>query len=379
MAAEYVFSLCAGFPKIDLHEATGKRITIRLSNFHEVSLSLSVESAAAAVLWDILTNGLVAPTLEVWRFASDTTTIGTLVFNGTLAPFTEEYAEDGWLHLNFRSGLGRSLGYGPGAGMYLEAGASFADVEQTSIANTLISYLRDSWGGSSVVPGVISATSITRSFEWAPGTNVGRALLDLVALDDGIEFLERPVAGSGTSEIDVSGPGSAIAIGTDRPKVKWEYGSDTMSNVRSLARTISMPTNYVTAYGADGVTPGVAQDTTSISSWLNYALTVVYSDVSDTATLEALAASFLRPNTTRVIQIGPEPSLAPAPWTDFYVGDTGQFLARRGAMDDAGTVRVNEFTVAIDENGRESYAIPDPQLRDETSAIFSSVVAEMTD
>jgi hypothetical protein len=110
--------------------------------------------------------------------------------------------------------------------------------------------------------------------------------------------------------------------------------------------------------------------------WPQY---VTLTDVIEQTTLDDRAQALIRPNATRTVTFSPEPTLAPLPWDDYFLGDTVRFFARRSALAENVAVRVNAFTVVIDEDGNEAFEIPDPTTPEEEASIRASLSVEVVD
>lgn len=108
--------------------------------------------------------------------------------------------------------------------------------------------------------------------------------------------------------------------------------------------------------GADGLT-STARDYPSELAYGYWPITKSYPSISVQATLDDRALSLLRPTPIKTVTMTPE-SNAPKPWDDFYLGDTVSLYANRGSIQESTPVRVNAFTVLVDDNGIESSEIP---------------------
>jgi hypothetical protein len=100
----------------------------------------------------------------------------------------------------------------------------------------------------------------------------------------------------------------------------------------------------------------------------------IASDVSEQATLDDKAQALLRPDPIKVVAFTPDPTLAPLPWDDYWLGDTVSFFGRRGAFVEDVTARINKITVVIDDEGNEAAAVEQPGTDGDT--ITSGVEVE---
>ena len=361
----------AGNALCELTTAAGKQIVFKRNTLSEATCTISHEDEAASLLWNALMHTGV-PTLRCYRRGSNDT-IAADRFNGYLAPFSEDAEEQATLSLVFRSPFGRLIGDGSTSGRFLVPElAPFANVDAGLIAKTMIDAANaDSFTGLATT-GLILPSKV-RNRTYPLGQNIGQAVINLTNVIDGFDFVEIPVDG-GTTLAALS---IAPSIGVDRPDVRFEYGADTLANVRNVNRTVAPPVNVAMVIGANGLT-SVKTDEASIAIYGRWPTLVSQTDVSEQATLDDKAWALLRPKPTRVIQFTPDPALAPLPWDSFDLGDTGRFFARRGALREDVAVRLNAMTVVISDDGTESVAIPDPLTPDGEAMLQSSLAVEVT-
>ena len=222
----------------------------------------------------------------------------------------------------------------------------------------------------------------TVSVDYTPGSNTS-----------GLEFhlITSGLSGSPTVYVDTVtfdlpyAPGITqgqftvyAAQGSARPGAKFEYGQGTIANCAALHRQTVPPVNSVTIIGANGLT-STKVDTASKAKYGFFPVQQQFTDVAEQATIDDKANALLRPNPVKTLDFTPDPRLAPAPWDDYWIGDTVYFYANRGALvEGPAPVRVNQITVAIDpDTGLEAAAIPDPLSPDDERTIRASLQTEV--
>lgn len=369
----------------ELATAAGRRITFKRNAYAEAQCTISHEDEAASLFWGAVRNTGM-PTLRTYRKPGTAlaTDPAVLRFNGYAAPFTEDAEDASTLSLIFRSPFGRLVGDGPGYGRFLVPGIGVAadgtplyyppSTDAGQIAKGLIDLANtDSFTGLATTGTIQASKNRERTYD--VGQNIGEAVSNLsTGLLDGFDFVERFVEQGATLALfDVF-----ASLGSDRPEVRFEYGADTLSNVRSVQRTTQPPVNVVYAAGANGLF-SVRSDSASIARFGKWPQYVTLTDVIEQTTLDDRAQALIRPNASRTVTFSPEPTLAPLPWDDYFLGDTVRFFARRAALSENVAVRVNAFTVVVDEDGNEAFEIPDPTTPEEEASIRASLSVEVVD
>lgn len=352
----------------ELTTALGRAITFKRNHYAEAVATIAHEDEAASLLWNALLNTGV-PTLTCWRRYR---TAGTLpIFRGYLAPFAENAEEAARLNLVFRSPFGRLLGDGPDRGRFTGPSVSYAATDAGTIASGLLATTNaDSPTG--LVAGTVAPTvTRTRAYQFA---NVGQAIVGLSNVLDGFDFEEEFVDdGANLAQFNVH-----ASLGSIQAGARFEYGPDTLNNVRSVSRTTQPPINVVTVIGANGLYVTVT-DAASIARYGKWPLQVSASDVTELATLTAKAQALLRPSPVRTVEFAPEFGLpsCPVPFDDFNVGDTVPFYARRDALAEDVSVRLNGLRVVVDEDGSETAEIEDPSTPDAEATIRAGMSVEV--
>lgn len=364
----------------ELSTAFGRSIEFVRNRYAEARCTISHEDTAAALLIDALNNTGI-PRLKCYRRPNGTPPVA-LPFYGNLAPFSESLEETATMELVFRSPFARLSGDGSergrftsdlvSGGIYEPQDFPYPGTDAGQIAKTLIDDANANGNTGIATTGLIETTKPRiRTYQFA---NVGESIAELAGLFDGFDFYETFVDGASPMAVF----NAVSKLGQDMPSVRFEYGPQTLSNVRSVNRTTQPPINYVTALGANGLF-SVRMDMVSITEYGLWPLQVSASDVTDQAVLDDKAQGALRPNPVRTIEFAPDFGLSncPKPWDDFWIGDTVRFYGRRGAFVENLSVRVNGFTVTIDESGFETFEVPDPTTPDEESTIRSNLSVEV--
>lgn len=345
----------------ELSTASGKALTFTRNGVPEATCSISHEDAAAALLLADLRNGL--PTLRAYRD-------GILRFHGYLAPFSETLEESTQLDLTFRGPFGRLIGDGQSPGRFTAVNRRFTATDAGQIAVGLINDANTTGITGVRTDGAIAVTKTRdRAYQYA---NIGEAIVNLTRVLDGFDFEVTPIeyANGYLGRFNVYATQGAVLNGVD-----FEYGPETLANVRSVTRQTQPPRNVARVLGANGL----VAETTNAASVLTYGQWWVQEqlpDVSEQATLNDKAQALLRPALVKVVRFAPEPALAPRPWDDYWLGDTVAFYGRRDAFEEASSMRVNVIRVVIDDDGNEAFEIDDPTG---DGAVQAVVEGEVTD
>lgn len=358
MPAQWTWQLAdaAGAALAELTTATGRSLAFRRNTFGEASFTISHDDDAAQLLLDSLANTGI-PTLRAYRHGENDQA-GVLRFNGYLAALAEAAEEASSVQCVFRGPFARLLGDGQDRGRYTAASVPFTATDAGQIAKGLIDTANAEGATGLVTTGTIQATkSRDRLYQYA---NVGEAVVALTQVLDGFDFEEVYVAQGATLAV----LNIIAAQGQDRPLARFEYGPDTLGNVRSVERATQAPINHARVLGANGLA-GVKEDAASILKYGRQDFQQAAADVVEQITLDDKAQALLRPNPVRTVTFVPDLAVSPLPWEDFWLGDTVRFYARRGALLEDVTVRVNGVTVAIDDNGLEVAELQ----RDELAAL----------
>jgi hypothetical protein len=333
----------------DLATGAGRTLTFTRNAYPEAAVTISHDDDAATVFFDALSNGI--PTLRAYRD-------GVLRFHGELAPFTEQLEETAQLSLLFRGPFARLIGYGQSRGSFTAVSKIFTAIDAGQIAKTLID---EATGSGVATTGTIEASKTRdRTYQYA---NIGEAITNLTRVLDGFDFEVTPIeyASGDLGQLNVyAAQGSDVS-----DTVLFQYGPETIANVRSVARQIEPPINYARVLGTNGL-PAVKQDAASIAKFGYWIVQESLSDVSEQTTLDDKAQALLRPDPIKVVAFSPDPTLAPAPWDDYWLGDTVSFFGQRGAFTEDVTARINKITVVVDDEGNEAAEVEQPGTDGET-------------
>jgi hypothetical protein len=188
---------------------------------------------------------------------------------------------------------------------------------------------------------------------------------------DGFDFTERFVNETGVmAYFDVY-----AHLGSDQTNALFQHGAGTLANVRSVTQTTAPPINYTQVLGGNGQQSG-QQDLPSQATYGYYPIKRDFQSIITQSVLDDRALSLLRLKPIVTVGLVPETN-APRPFDDFYLGDTVHAYVDRGALQINTPVRVNGFTVVIDDNGVESAEIADPFTPDEEAAITAGLEVEV--
>jgi hypothetical protein len=374
MPAAWTWLLCdaAGSALAELTTATARSLTFRRNTYGEATLTLSHDDEACQLLLTAQQNTGM-PTLRCYR-RGNLDTAGILRFNGYLAGLTESLEDSAALTAVFRGPFGRLTGDGPDRGRFTLASAAAAQVDAGQIAKSLIDAANGDGFTGLATTGTIQATKLRdRLYQYS---NIGEAIINLTEILDGFDFEELYTEGGVTLALFYV----YAAQGQDRPAARFEYGPETIANVRSVQRTTQPPINVARVLGANGLT-GTAQNATSITKYGAWWTQQSAADVVEQLTLNDKAQALLRPNPVKTIQFVPDLAISPLPWDDFWLGDTIRFYGRRGAFTEDLTVRVNGVTVVIDDNGLEQTEIDQDDMAllesDPAGAAYAQAITDV--
>lgn len=373
MSASWGFVLAdaGGAALAELSTASGRSIMFRRNRYAEAGCTLSHEDDAAGLLLGALSNtGL--PRLRAFRKAVGAS-VAVERFNGVLVPFGEQAEETATLSPVFRSPLSVLNGDGSGRGRFVTAagGLSYTATDAGAIGANLLA-TANAQGATGLVIGTVEATKL-RDRTYPVGTNLGTALENLTSVLDGFDLEEVATSAGATLNI-------RAALGVTRSSARFEYGAGTLANCRGMSRTTEPPANTVFVVGANGLT-STYSDAASVAKYGAWYLKAEFLDVSEQATLDDKARALVRPFPVKTLSFVPELALdsCPKPFDDFGLGDTVPFFARRDALVEDSLVRVNGFTIVVDDNGFESVTVDDPSTPGEDAVLRASLTVEVTD
>jgi hypothetical protein len=307
-----------------------------------VTFSLDQDTEAAGELAGALANGI--PQLRAYRD-------GQLRARGHWYPQQDTAdAEQATAQCTFRGPFARL------ETRHLRAALTRTQIDQGQI-------LLDALAATNAIAptGLIGGTltpSKLRDRAYEPGKQIAELLVQMTEVIDGPEFIERPSDNNPETlaMLDIAG-----TLGQDRSDtVRFELGPDTLANLLGFDREIMLPVNRATVTGQEGdaTTPGpapqVSQAEASIAKWGLYEAVLALSDVTRESTLYERARALIRPDPARTVTLTPDPTQAPQPWDEWWLGDTIGYLVDEGALVDAGTARPVALEIVLDESGNET-------------------------
>lgn len=194
--------------------------------------------------------------------------------------------------------------------------------------------------------GTIEETTIRdREYSSVP---VGEAIIQLTEVRGGFDwyptYTDPAATGGRTMTFNI-----AARYGTDRPGARFEFGAGTLDNCSAYKFATSLPTNIVRALGATGLVREQA-DEDSQGRFGPYMKALGANDVSETATLDALALDAIRSNPAMVTEITGDPAKCPRPWDDFWIGDTIRVGIDDGGVQEQSEPRVQTIDVSLDDS-----------------------------
>lgn len=182
---------------------------------------------------------------------------------------------------------------------------------------------------------------------WKPqSTTVLESLQELGGFASGIEWYVTPDA---TLTVNNT-------LGSDKSStVFFQYGQDTLANADSATVSFQPPANSLFYTDSKGTLhrSSSGYSSSSVATYGEYSSTynsMARRDQSD----DDRSAARLRTNWRKVIEITPDPLVAPQPWTDYFLGDTVSVRVKRDSLDLVTSQRVNKITVGTDDQNRET-------------------------
>lgn len=186
------------------------------------------------------------------------------------------------------------------------------------------------------------------------GNTVLESLQELSGFYSGIEWYTLPDAtlrvGDGTNF-----SGLTNTLGTDKTStVQFQYGANTKANIMTAQVSFQPPVNSLFYTDSKGIIKRSINgySSTSVAAHGEYCTTRNW--VSRTnQTDDDRAQSLLRTKWRHVADVVLEPSLAPSPWTDYFLGDQVSVRVQRDSLDMVTNPRISQIVVSTDEQGRE--------------------------
>jgi hypothetical protein len=170
------------------------------------------------------------------------------------------------------------------------------------------------------------------------------------------------------------------AMGATQTNAVFQYGPGTLANVTHMERQTIMPQNVVITVDQAGTSVTVAPLSTGaigIANTLQARYSVPQFNPLD---IQSAASALTRLNPIKTITFVPELGMdnCPKPFDDWNLGDTVTLFASRGALSENTTMRVNGFTLPIDDNGLETVSVDDPTTPEEDAVITAQLATEIT-
>lgn len=343
--ADRAFVLCdsAGRALPGSHRGRGRRIIDALNRPVEAKLTLSVEDEATEHFLAALRNGI--PQLRVYED-------GELTFSGHWWPQDGggTTAEQSYLNLTFKDA------YAELERRFVRADVTFNSTDAGQILSSLIATTND-LSDTTLRIGSI-ATTVARDRTYEAGKQIAEAGIQLTEVIGGFDFRVDPL--DPTEEDGDTGELVILAgRGALREAAKFEFGPETLANLRGYNFTTQRPSNRVLAIG--GGEPAIRSEVAlegSEAIFRSQQQSTADLDVTEQATLNAKAGDALRANPLWAVQIQPDPALAPVAGTDFDVGDTVPVNIRHGKLEIAHLARVTRIERGIgDSDEIEDYVV----------------------
>ena len=365
------FVLADAWGRVMAQVAGNVTMTFRRNLWHEAEVLLDIDDPRAA---DVMAAYLTAPVVGapgtgaggyplLYGVRSNSPRFSGMLWSA------EENADDaeGVVKLTFRSPFGFLMDAPLMSPLAYASTARAGDIA-VGLLNRYESGLagnKHRYGiGLPIPPTLLGATGAR---EYQAGQSIGQALVDL-SVTGGVDFWDTPTwgvsgnswpgggssGGASTSQVNQIANFSLTASVPDKSAtVRFEYGPETLANCRKARRLTMPPRPAVLGIGADGLTvtqrDSVAQTVYGGSTMAAYS----YPDETTTGGLGGRVAANIRNRPIPVVEITPDPDLAPDPWTDYFLGDKVTVTVSRGSLQVSTTPRVNALTIRVNEEGYE--------------------------
>lgn len=243
----------------------------------------------------------------------------------------------------------------------IRATQTFAQVDQLTIAQTLVTYAQNVLGGSIGVTVGTETSGVLRdqTYNAYERSNLGQAVEDLAALDGGFDFaidVAYDASGNRTKKLNLSYPGRGsrtahvLDLGANVESLSWNLDATAMANVMDVMGAGNGATILI----------GTAADTTEIGTYPVLEDTASYPDVVLPATLAGYATAAL---TARRLPVETLPTLVTHGSSDLTIGGfrTGDELQVRtqnagGFLAVNSLYRIAAWTVTVNDDGKETIA-----------------------
>lgn len=341
---------------------TGAKLTLPLNDTATLDADFAIDGVDTAAILSQLASGPV-----FIRFAED----GTTRFFGQLATLQTSISDDATLSTSWTDLAGPYDNLLQFDGRYKTSGLS------SKTTNIMLNYMRPSEGVAKTIYVTVPANGQTPnqivdillggtsgSLPWpaldrdvalqltrsgsvtSPGrtldmTNksVLECLKALGNLANGIDWYVEP---DQTFKM-------ASSLGTDKSmSVVFDLSDTNLRNVSSVTVSYLPPRNRIYMTGDDGLTRRIGYDSASVTK---YGAFEYMADAVDNATRTEsdVGDQKLRPNWRQVIELTVEPTIAPNPWVNYYLGDTVQVNIVRSSYSYSGKQRVNQIAIEFND------------------------------
>lgn len=227
---------------------------------------------------------------------------------------------------------------------------TFTAADQLDIARALVDYANAVPDALDIIGTAgtnVSGVTRTQTFASWERKNVGQALEQLAAVNDGFDFvLELTYQGNTpTVELVLKSPNTGTAT---------DHVFDLEANIETLSFTAnaSQLATQVDVLGAgEGPNKRVATATQASSAYALTQAAVSAPDITDTAGLTAIAKRQLALRRAPITAVSAviRPDVAPLPGT-YAVGDITQLRAKRGFLNVAGDYRITTLATTFANN-----------------------------
>lgn len=310
----------------------GGTLTLPLNAPSEFECALDLGGNDATQLLAQLATGAV-----FLRLAED----GTTRFWGQLSDLQADIGEDGTLTARFTdlAGVyGNVITYQ--AGRTVKGVVYYApyDTLGAKSHNTIVDALLN-LGNPIVRLSRSGSVTATRNITF-DGISVLEALTQLSDFASGIDWYVTP-----DSTLTI-----ASSLGSDKTaSVNFQYGASGLANVLSATVQYQPPRNRLFTVNDKGLI-NKRPDGSGISSFGSYAAVLQNVPKRAQQSVEDQADQRVRTAWRHILELDVEPTTAPQPWADYYLGDTVSVSVTRGAYSYTGNQRVNQIQITLDEN-----------------------------
>lgn len=326
----------------------------------EVNLTIAHNSQEANAIYTLLQTTM--PCLRVSRNGSG-------VFFGVMTSCESALDDDGVMNVSFTDWVGTWANcYRNEMSSAWINSAIYVAVEAID-SPTDVYYLGSNGAGTGTtmssrlitmtgIPGTINIVSNTLNIppsatlfgNWGKSISLLDHIQELAAATDyGFEWYCDVDPSTGQCRMNLDN----VSVGTNKSStVRFGFGNDlgkaTLSNCTAVQTSFLPPVNYVYIEENDD---GRASQVLNSTSVTNYGEWGIQGNPQPTKT-KAVSYSngLLRPNPRQQVVLTANATLAPQPWTDYYLGDTVGVRVQRDALSIDSNYRVNQISITLDDN-----------------------------